>query len=246
MNKQSTVSTREIEHFAKDSPFWWDENGPFAPLHRLNPVRLQYIKNQICTLRGLETMSFKPYRGLSVLDIGCGGGLVCEPMARLGAEVKGIDADSNAIEAAQRHAGESGLSIEYECTTSEDLLKRKKLFDVVLALEIVEHVADVDGFVRNCVDLCRKDGIVIFSTLNRTTKSFLLGKLAAEYVLGWVPKGTHDWKKFIRPSELAAALRHAGADIVHMEGMVFDPAKGQFKLASRDLGVNYFLTAIKR
>ena len=240
-----TVDAKEIENFAKDSSHWWDENGPFRPLHRLNPVRLSYIKDRICGHYGLDTQSLKPYKGLSILDIGCGGGLVCEPMARLGADVTGADADSNAIGVAQEHAKSSGLSIGYKAQSSEDLLKDKKRFDVVLALEIVEHVADVDTFVGNCVDLCKPNGLIILSTLNRTPKSFLLGKVAAEYILGWVPQGTHDWKKFLKPSELGRAVRQAGAEVQNIEGMTYDVIRGEFKRSPRDLDVNYFLSAVK-
>ena len=149
-----TVDAKEIENFAKDSSHWWDEDGPFRPLHRLNPVRLQYIKDRICEAHGRDPQNLKPYKGLSILDVGCGGGLVCEPMARLGAEITGVDADANAIAVARAHAGDGGLEIIYKNASSEQLVKEKKRFDVVLALEIVEHVADVDEFVRNCVDLC--------------------------------------------------------------------------------------------
>ncbi len=241
-----TVDAKEIENFAKDSSRWWDEDGPFRPLHRLNPVRLQYIKDRICEAHDLDVTSLKPYRGLSILDIGCGGGLVCEPMARLGANVTGIDADANAISISAAHAKQSGLTVDYKAVSSEELLKSKARFDVVLALEIVEHVSDVDAFVQNCADLCKPGGIVIFSTLNRTAKSFVLGKLAAEYVLGWVPKGTHDWKKFLKPSELARAGRSAGLHSYDTEGMVFDAAAGNFKRSPRDIDVNYFMAFSKQ
>ena len=240
-----TVDVKEIENFTRDSSRWWDLDGPFRPLHRLNPVRLAYIKDRICEHYGRDTQNLKPYKGLSILDIGCGGGLVCEPMARLGADVTGIDADANAISIAQSHAAGGGLSIEYKALSSDDLLKGKKRFDVVLALEIVEHVADVDGFVRHCVELCKPGGLIVLSTLNRTPKSFVLGKVAAEYVLGWVPKGTHDWKKFLRPSELGRAVRQAGAEIQNIEGMTFNALRGEFVRSPRDLDVNYFLSAIK-
>lgn len=258
-----TVSAREIENFSKDSARWWDENGPFRPLHRLNPVRLSYIKDQICGHYGLDTKSLKPYSGLSILDIGCGGGLVCEPMARLGATVTGIDADANAIEVAKVHAKQSGLDINYRCASTDQLLTttppsnppasggteakrpRGERYDVVLALEIVEHVADVNKFVGHCVDLCKPGGLILFSTLNRTPKSFLLGKVAAEYILGWVPTGTHDWKKFLKPSELSRAVRQNGAEPIETEGMVFDPFKGDFRRDALDISVNYFLAAQK-
>jgi 2-polyprenyl-6-hydroxyphenyl methylase/3-demethylubiquinone-9 3-methyltransferase len=239
-----TVDPKEIEQFSKDSSRWWDESGPFRPLHRLNPVRLAYIKEQICRHFDRDPMGFKSYSGLSILDIGCGGGLVSEPMARLGANITGIDADINAIETAKEHAATAGLSISYRATSSDVLRDEKGQFDVVLALEIVEHVADVDKFVSDCVDLCKSGGLIIFSTLNRTPQSFLLGKVAAEYLLRWVPAGTHDWKKFLKPSELARSVRKAGADISNVEGMVFDPIMHNFKRA-RDTGVNYFMTCRK-
>lgn len=237
-----TVDAKEIGIFAKDSAHWWDVNGPFRPLHRLNPVRLTYIKSEICNQYGRDDKNLKPFKELSILDIGCGGGLVCEPMARLGGTVTGIDADANAIAVAKDHAAAGGLDIAYKALATDDLIKTKQKFDVVLALEIVEHVADVDKFVDHCVDLCKPGGIILFSTLNRTPKSFLLGKIAAEYILGWVPQGTHDWKKFLKPSELSRAIRNAGANVQGLQGMVFDPIKGGFKLSADDLSVNYFVS----
>lgn len=240
-----TVDRKEIENFAKDSSHWWDEAGPFRPLHRLNPVRLGYIKEQVCKHYKKDMTSLKSLSGLSLLDIGCGGGLVCEPMARLGANVTGIDADQNAIAVAKEHGEQSGLNIDYRALSTDDLVKNKKTFDVILALEIVEHVADVDKFVGDCVDLCRPGGIIVFSTLNRTPKSFLLGKVAAEYILGWVPQGTHEWKKFLKPSELAASARKAGATVQNIEGMVFNPVRRDFERSRHDVSVNYFLTLLK-
>lgn len=239
----NTVDAREIQNFSKDSAHWWDEKGPFAPLHRLNPARMEYIKAQICAHFNLEEQSTKPFEKLSALDIGCGGGLVCEPMARLGANITGIDADTQAIDVAQAHAKEHDLPISYQATTSEALLEEKERFDVVLALEIVEHVADLDGFIQNCVDLCKPDGLLIFSTLNRTPKSFALGIVAAEYILRWVPQGTHNWKKFIKPSELSQSLRKAGAHPCNVTGLVHTPLNGEFHLSETDMGVNYFLSA---
>lgn len=240
-----TVEPKEIEQFAKDSSHWWDENGPFRPLHRLNPVRLGYIKSQICDRYERDDKSLKPYTGLSILDIGCGGGLVCEPMARLGGDVTGIDADHNAIAVAQDHASQSSLDIDYRAVSTDGLIQSDKKYDVVLALEIVEHVADVERFVEHCFTLCKPGGLVIFSTLNRTPKSFFLGKVAAEYILGWVPKGTHDWKKFLKPSELSASIRYAGGNVQDVTGMVFDPLKGDFRLSNNDIDVNYFISAFK-
>jgi len=237
-----TVNTKEIENFAKDSSKWWNENGPFKPLHRLNPVRLSYIKDQICGHFDKDRISFKPYSGLSILDVGCGGGLVCEPMARLGAEITGIDADKNAINVASAHAKESGLTIDYKCASTVDLTGVKKKYDVVLALEIIEHVANPQKFVDDISKLCKPNGLIIFSTINRTPKSFALAKIAAEYILGWVPKGTHDWNKFFKPSELSKMVRHSGGRVANIEGMIYNPILGEFKRSPYDVDVNYFLS----
>ncbi len=239
----SSVDVIEIENFSKDSDHWWDENGPFKPLHALNPVRLSYIKSQICDAYGRDTQSLKPFEGLSILDIGCGGGLVCEPLARLGASVSGADADANAIEVAKAHAKLSGLKIEYMAKPAEDI---KKKFDVVLALEIIEHVREPSEFVKSVAALCKPGGLVIFSTLNRTPKSFALGIVAAEYILRWVPAGTHTWKKFIKPSELSRMARAAELSPHDITGLIFNPIKGEFALSDRDIDVNYLLSAIKK
>lgn len=240
-----TVDAKEIGIFAKDSAHWWDIKGPFAPLHRLNPVRLSYLKDCICDHYDRDAKDIKALQGLSILDIGCGGGLICEPMSRMGGTVTGIDADQNAIEVARTHADQSGLHIAYMGLPTDDLIKTGQQFDVVLALEIVEHVADVDKFVGHCVDLCKPGGIILFSTLNRTPKSFLLGKIAAEYILRWVPHGTHDWKKFLKPSELSRAIRAHGANVQDISGMIFNPVKGEFTLSENDVSVNYFISATK-
>lgn len=241
----SSVDAQEITKFAKDSSHWWDEHGPFAPLHRINPVRLAIIKDWICAQYERDRLSFRPFTGLRILDIGCGGGLVCEPMARLGADVTGIDADSNAIEVAARHADSSGLKIDYRAAASEDLRKAGERYDIVLALEIIEHVADPRQFVEDCLSLAAPGGMVIFSTLNRTPQSLLLGKFAAEYILGWVPKGTHDWKKFMKPSELARAIRDCGATPGATEGIVYDPLTRTFDRSRENLAINYLISAIK-
>lgn len=241
----TSINPQEIEHFARDSARWWDEDGPFRPLHRLNPVRLQYIRDQAARHFGLEDSSLTPLKGLRVLDIGCGGGLVCEPMARMGAEVLGIDADNNAIEIARDHAERAGLAVTYKATSAESLIQEKGRFDIVLALEIIEHVNNGDEFVRNCVNLCKPGGIIIFSTLNRTPQSLALGIVAAEYLLRWVPRGTHQWKKFVRPSELARMVRLAGARERDITGLRFNPVAGEFFLSARDLSVNYFMTAVR-
>lgn len=238
----TSIRRREIEHFAKDSPRWWDEDGPFRPLHMMNPLRLNYIRDSVVRHFRLDDGKKEPFGNLKILDIGCGGGLVCEPLARLGADVTGIDADKQAVEVAKSHARGAELVISYREGTAESLTGKKK-FDVVLALEIVEHVADVRDFVRSCAVLCKPGGLLIFSTLNRTAKSFLLGIVAAENILRWVPVGTHDWRQFVRPSELASALRDAGLAPGSVNGYTFHPVKGEFVMTDNDCSVNYFMTA---
>lgn len=238
----TSINQQEIEHFSKDAAHWWDENGPFRPLHRLNPARLEYICGQIRQHYGLAAHSLKPFEKLDILDIGCGGGLVCEPLARLGGKVTGVDADAKAIEVAREHAAQGGLTINYRCDSAEHLERK---FDVVLALEIIEHVNDVDSFVQSCVDLCKPGGIIIFSTLNRTVKSFAFGIVAAEYILHWVPRGTHQWKKFLRPSELSRAIRRTGAQPKDVKGLVYNKLSGDFKLTDDDMSVNYLIVAEK-
>ncbi len=236
----STVNAAEIQNFSKDSDHWWDENGPFRPLHLLNPVRLNYFKQQICTHFDINTDTSAPYKGLDIIDVGCGGGLVCEPLARLGAKVTGIDADENAIEVATSHAKQSGLKIKYEATSSENM---KKKYDVVLALEIIEHVDNPELFVQSIFNLCKPDGLVIFSTLNRTPKSYALGIVAAEHIVKWVPKGTHDWKKFVKPSELAKMIRDNNAAPQNVCGLIYNPFSKEFALHEKRTDVNYFITA---
>lgn len=238
----SNVSKKEIAHFSKDSHRWWEEDGPFAPLHRLNPARISYLKTQICARFGRDTDSPSPFEDLRILDIGCGGGLVCEPLTRLGASVTGIDADAKALNVAQCHARAAGLDIRYEQKLAEDVRER---YDIVLALEIAEHVPDLTAFVESCARLLEPGGIAIFSTLNRTPKSFALGIVAAEYVLRWVSPGTHHWKRFVRPSELARAARHAGLRPEDVTGLIFNPLERNFTLSRRDLDVNYFMSAVK-
>ncbi len=235
----STIDEAEIRHFSRDSAHWWDENGPFKPLHRANPTRMKYLKNQMCEHFSRDEKSLSGLEGLKILDVGCGGGLVCEPLARLGAEVTGLDADENAINAAKTHAKLGGLSIDYRCMDAADLKER---FDIVLALEIIEHVPSAQDFVTMIADKVATGGLVIFSTLNRTPKSYALGIVALEYVLRWVPRGTHDWKKFVKPSELASHARAVGLEPTNLSGLIYNPLKDSFALSDSDVGVNYFMT----
>lgn len=227
----TTANAREIHNFTSLATQWWDESGPMKPLHALNPVRMAILKRWL----GGDV------KGKRILDVGCGGGIVCEPLARMGAKVTGLDAGPENIEAARAHALESGLDIEYVCTTVE---KHKGSYDAVLALEIIEHVDNPALFLQSLVRLCKPGGTIILSTLNRTPKSFALGIVAAEYILGWVPRGTHDWRKFKKPSEIAAMLE--GAKVTGMTGLVFDPLRRQFREDTRDTDVNYFLCATRQ
>ena len=235
----SSIDAQEIENFSKDSSFWWDEDGPFKPLHRLNPVRLSYIKAQICDHFARDHDALKPLKDLSVLDIGCGGGLVCEPMARMGADISGVDADANAIAVAKEHASSAGLSIDYQCQAVENLTAH---YDVVLALEIIEHVNDPQSFMNSLKDRVKPGGLVICSTLNRNAKSYALGIIAAEQLLRWVPRGTHQWKKFIKPSELSRMGRSATLTNYDITGLIFNPLKNAFALSKTDLDVNYLMS----
>ncbi len=238
----NTVDPKEIQQFSKDSQRWWDENGPFKPLHRLNPVRLSYIKQQICAHYNRDVNALDALKDLNILDVGCGGGLVCEPLARLGGNITGVDADAQAINVATQHAQGFGLKIAYENKPAENIDQK---FDVVLALEIIEHVRDPGEFVKNIANLVKPGGLVIFSTLNRNPKSFLLGIVAAEYILHWVPKGTHSWRKFIRPSELSRFVRSADLKPCDITGLIYNPINNAFALSKTDLDVNYLLCAKK-
>lgn len=242
---RSTIDAAEVAQFDSLAAAWWDESGPFRPLHQLNPVRMGYLKQQICGHFGRDGSGFTPLTSLTIADIGCGGGLVTEPLCRLGATVSGIDAGAENIKAAQLHAKQQGLAIDYQATTVEALAATGKKFDVVTALEIVEHVADSALFLAACCRLLKKNGLLVLSTLNRTPKSFALGIVAAEYILRWVPAGTHDWKKFMKPSELARPLAAEGLKVTDISGLVYSPLTRTFKISKTDVGVNYFLTAGK-
>ena len=235
--KKNTINTQEISHFAKDSANWWDEDGAFAPLHKLNPIRLSYIKKQIEEHKG-------GVKDLEILDIGCGGGLVCEPLTRLGAKVTGIDGDAQAIDVAKTHASENNLKINYLSGDAANLLQSKKRYDVVLALEVIEHVDNTEEFIQILTKLVKPNGLIILSTLNRTAQSFVLGIVAAEYLLNWVPRGTHSWKKFLKPSEIHVMLHRHNFELSDITGLNYKPLQKQFKL-SQKIDVNYFITAKK-
>jgi 2-polyprenyl-6-hydroxyphenyl methylase/3-demethylubiquinone-9 3-methyltransferase len=241
----ATIDSAEIARFESMAADWWDPDGKFRPLHRMNPLRIGYIRDRICARLGRDPLAPKPLSGLRILDIGCGGGLLSEPMARLGATVTGVDAGTEAIGVARAHAAESGLAIDYRCSSAEDLAASGVRFDAVLALEIVEHVADVDAFCQALATLLRPGGTLVMSTLNRTRRSWAVAILGAEHLLRIIPRGTHEWRKFLKPHELAAALRRAGLEVGDIAGMVPDPRGGGWRLAPHHLAVNYILTAAK-
>jgi 2-polyprenyl-6-hydroxyphenyl methylase/3-demethylubiquinone-9 3-methyltransferase len=242
----ATASADEIARFAAIADAWWDPYGEFRPLHRLNPTRIAYIRDKIAGHFGRDWHAARPLHDLHILDVGCGGGLVAEPMARLGATVTGIDADERSICVAKAHAQRSGLAITYRKAMPEDLLRtHEPPFDAVVSMEVVEHVTDPRAFLSICADLLRPGGILVLATLNRTLKSFALVKIGAEYILRWLPIGTHDWRKFVRPSELAAELRRCGLNVEDLTGMRYDPLADNWSLTSTDLDVNYLVCATK-
>jgi len=241
----NTVDPAEVAKFEAMAAEWWDVNGKFKPLHMMNPVRLDYIVAQVAAEFGRDLTTPDPFKGLNILDIGCGGGLLSEPMARLGATVVGADAAERNIPVARLHAEQSGLAIDYRHTTAEALAEAGERFDVVLAMEIVEHVADPQGFVTTCHDLLKPGGLMVMSTLNRTTKSFLAAIIGAEWIMRWLPKGTHDWGKFIQPDELRGMIVRSGLDPVDSKGFVFNPVSWQWAISDRDLSVNYVTASIR-
>lgn len=243
---ETTVDPGEVERFARIAGEWWDPVGKFAPLHRLNPVRIGYIRDRVAEHWRRDALGGTPLAGLSLADIGCGGGLLCEPMRRLGATVTGIDAASDNIEVAALHAGRQGLAVDYRQSTAEALAAAGARFDIVLALEIVEHVADADLFLRSCSRLVKPGGLLFLSTLNRTAKAWALAIAGAEYVLGWLPRGTHDWRKFLKPSEVARSLRASELDVREIVGVVYSPLSRTWSLNRADLDVNYMLYATSR
>lgn len=234
----STADPAEIAHFDALAADWWDTDGPMAPLHRMNPARLEFILSEIKDI-------FPNQKNLDILDVGCGGGLACEPLARLGHRLTGIDGASGMIKTARTHAASQGLEIDYRHSLTGDLLIEKKRFDVVLALEVIEHVTDPAQFVSELAQLLKPQGLVIFSTLNRTPQSFAAAIVGAEYLLGWLPKGTHDWHKFIKPSELHRLCVASKLSPRTSAGMVFRPMENDFVLSPDKLGVNYLFSATR-
>ncbi|MEW9920566.1 bifunctional 2-polyprenyl-6-hydroxyphenol methylase/3-demethylubiquinol 3-O-methyltransferase UbiG [Marimonas sp. MJW-29] len=243
---QTTVDEGEIAKFEAMAAEWWDLNGKFKPLHMLNPCRLDYITSQIAGEFDRDLKAPSPFKGLRILDIGCGGGLLSEPMARLGADVVGADAAAGNIPVARVHAVQSGLEIDYRHTSAEDLAAAGETFDVVLNMEVIEHVASPIDYLRACHDLLRPGGLHICSTLNRNPKSFMMAIVGAEHIMRWLPRGTHEWQKFITPDELFEMMRDVGLDPVDRKGMVFNPVSWTWKLSDRDLSVNYVTASLRR
>ena len=241
---QSTIDDEEVARFSAMADEWWDPKGNFKPLHKFNPVRLGYIRDRLCTHFDRDPQSLTPLAGLKLLDVGCGGGLISEPLARMGATVTGIDASERNIGTARAHAARTAVDVDYHCTTAEELLAAGETFDVVLSLEVVEHVADVDLFLESCAALVSAGGATILATLNRTPKAFMMGVVGAEYIMRWLPRGTHDWRKYVRPSELAAGLRHGGIDVQDISGLSFDLLRDEWRV-STDVSVNYILFGVK-
>jgi 2-polyprenyl-6-hydroxyphenyl methylase / 3-demethylubiquinone-9 3-methyltransferase len=245
MQSANSIDAGEIAKFEAMASEWWDPGGKFKPLHMLNPCRLSYIADQIAAEFGRDLKARAPFAGLRLLDIGCGGGLLCEPMARRGAEVTGADAAERNIPVARLHAEQSGLEIDYRHATAEALAEAGERFDIVLNMEVVEHVADPQGYLTTCASLLKPGGLMICSTLNRNPKSFAMAIVGAEHVMRWLPKGTHDWRRFITPDELFRMIEAAGLEPVDRKGMVFNPLSWSWRLSDRDLSVNYVTASVK-
>ncbi len=241
-----TVDPNEIAKFEAMAAEWWNPEGKFKPLHMLNPCRLDYITAQVAATFGRDMTAENPFAGLRLLDIGCGGGLLSEPMARLGANVVGADAAERNINVAQIHAQQSGLTIDYRHTTAEALAQAGEHFDVILNMEVIEHVADPQAYLTACRDIMNPGGMMICSTINRNVKSFVMAIIGAEYVMRWLPKGTHDWEKFIAPDDLYAMIRVAELTPVDRKGFVFNPITWTWHISDRDLSVNYATTTLKQ
>lgn len=238
----ASIDPAEIAKFSAMADAWWDPAGKFAPLHKFNPVRLAYIRETAAAHFGRDAKSLKPFEGLKLLDIGCGGGLLSEPMARLGFSVLGVDAAEKNVKTAAAHSAGQNLDLSYRCTTAEQLALEDARFDVILNMEVVEHVADLHEYLGACAQLIAPGGIMFVATINKTLKSLALAKIGAEYVLGWVPKGTHDWNRFVAPALLRAILEDDGLKILKTQGVAFDPLSWNWRL-SNDIDVNYMMVA---
>jgi 2-polyprenyl-6-hydroxyphenyl methylase/3-demethylubiquinone-9 3-methyltransferase len=243
-NASRTLDPSEVERFRRMAEAWWDPEGKFRPLHQIGPVRLAFVRDHVARRFGRDIRQPRPLEGLSVLDIGCGGGLMAEPLARLGADVTGIDPGDTNIAIAREHALGSGLAIDYRVARAEELAAAGETFDAVLLLEVVEHVPDVPAFIAACAQLVRPGGLMLLSTLNRTLKAFALAIVGAEYVLGWLPRGTHQWERFVTPGELSRALLEAGLKPIEERGMVYNPLHDRWSL-SNDTDVNYLMAAVR-
>ena len=241
----SSIDPKEVEQFSRIAAEWWDPKGKFAPLHKFNPVRLSFIRDQVQARFGRDPKAIRPFEGLRLLDIGCGGGLLCEPMTRLGFQVTGVDASDRNIGTASAHAAEQGLAIDYRATTAEDLLAvGERPFDVILNMEVIEHVADPGAYLRDCARLLAPGGLMIVATLNRTLKALALAKIGAEYVLRWVPAGTHDWNKFLKPEELRSFLDGEPVAVQGPFGVAFNPLTDRW-VRSSDCDINYMVTVTR-
>jgi 2-polyprenyl-6-hydroxyphenyl methylase / 3-demethylubiquinone-9 3-methyltransferase len=241
---RTTIDEAEVERFSRMAAEWWSPTGKFKPLHKFNPVRLTYIREKVLETFDCDPKSVKPFKGLRFLDIGCGGGLLSEPMARLGAEIVGADPSPVNIEVAKLHAAESGLAIDYRALTAEALAAAGEKFDVILNMEVVEHVADVELFIEACGSMVKPGGLMFIATINRTLKALGLAIFGAEYVLRWLPRGTHQYEKLVRPQELTAALGKAGMDVAETTGVFYNPLTDSWN-KSRDIDVNYMVLAVK-
>ena len=240
--RSSTIDAAEIDRFSRLAAEWWNPNGKFKPLHKFNPVRLAYIRDRVAARYGRDPHAARPFEGLRFLDIGCGGGLLCEPMARLGAQVVGADASPTNIEVARLHAAEAGVAIDYRAATAEELADSGETFDVILNMEVIEHVADIELFIGKCAAMVKPGGVMFVATINRTLKAWGLAIVGAEYVLNWLPKGTHQYDKLVRPAELERALADAGLAVVDRVGVTYNPLADRWGKSS-DLDVNYMVLA---
>lgn len=241
----SGLDQRELSTFRAIADEWWRPDGKFKPLHALGPVRLQFIRSHVIQRYKSDPRSLKPLRGLAIADVGCGGGLLCEPMARLGGQVTGVDPLPESIEVARAHADEQGLDIRYVVGEASDLARSGDLFDVVVSMEVVEHVPDPTAFIRQCAAILKPGGLLLLSTINRTAKSYAFAIVGAEYILRWLPVGTHRWEKFLTPNELEAACAECGLDWIEAQGCSFNAVSGEWSL-SDDVAVNYLGAATKR